>query len=122
MVHATPDQGEVHFRIKIGKARHIWMCGNGKESLKHTLFYLDENVTLPEFKYDLFQPDTDTFPDYVIPYTPSANRKLWTRKKYVNFECKMVMDLPPGEHVLSISPNSSHPKHISQVSHVIMWP
>ena len=122
MIHGKADQGELHIRIKIGDTPIVWLCGGiVKESLKHTLIYLDENVKLPAFDFDL-KKGFDEFASYEIPYTPSANRILWTKRKYVGNECKSILDLPKGEHVLSIATNTSHDLHSSKLSHVIMWP
>jgi hypothetical protein len=122
-IHGKVEHGEVHFRIKVGNARFVWVCGGiQKESLKHTLVYLDPNVALPPFTHDFATDEFAKLKSRQIPYTPSARRQVWHHKKYVGFECKAINNLPPGEHVLTLATNSSHEKHLTKISHVIMWP
>jgi hypothetical protein len=56
-------------------------------------------------------------------YVQSENRTIWTKKKYMGSECKAILDLPSGNHILSIQTNhSDNDKHQSKISHIILWP
>ena len=57
-------------------------------------------------------------------YVPQKDRILWEKKKYVGNECKAILDLPRGNHILSIYPSqhANHTAHVTKISHVIMWP
>ena len=55
-------------------------------------------------------------------YKPSPNRVMWKNKKYVGFECKAVLGLPKGHHVVTVATNESHAGHTSHLTHVIRWP
>jgi hypothetical protein len=123
LVHGLAANGEVHFRVKVGDIKQVWLCGGiQKDSLKHTLVYVDLNVALPPFSYDFVTHEFAKFDQYRVPYTPSPGRQLWTHKKYVGYECKAINNLPSGEHVVTIAPNATHDKHVTKISHVIMWP
>lgn len=100
-----PESGEIHIKIEINHMNEIWICGNNKESLMHSTIYLDKNVE-----------------KRLTDYVPSNDRILWDKKKYVGNECKSVIELMPGIHVLSISTNTSHANHKTSISHVIQWP
>jgi hypothetical protein len=108
LYQAKGPVGDINLKIRVGNADYIWICGASKESLLHATVYLDPN----------YHSDFDATQDYV----PTANRVEWTKKKYVGSECKSIIGLPVGQHILSISPNPSHPDHITSLSHVIMWP
>lgn len=117
--------GEIHIRISIGESRTIWLCGgSAKESLKHSLIYIDENVdlsTLPD-EAEKIGFDGVNYGNSSFVYTPSKTRKLWTNKKYMGAECKALHELPQGKHIISIAPNITHDTHMTHLSHVIMWP
>jgi hypothetical protein len=99
-------QGELHLRIHVGgETDKIWLCGATKESFMHTIVYVDLNV-----------PDAA-----LVQYVPSASRTVWHKKKYLGFECKALLDLPKGSHVLSLMTNSSVAKHTTSLTHIIMW-
>ena len=102
---AKNTTGELHIKLKIGENPTVWLCGGGKEPLKFLKYYLDKDVKNPG-------------PDYV----PSSNREEWTKKKYMGYECKAILDLPKGEHVLSISNAAPQKDHTASLTHVIMWP
>jgi hypothetical protein len=52
--------GEIHFRITIGNTKFLWLCGGiVKESLKHTIMYLDENVDISKYPNVIEQTDKD---------------------------------------------------------------
>jgi hypothetical protein len=117
--------GEIHIRITIGASKTMWLCGGGhKESLKHAFTYIDENVDLSNLPNNSEKIGYDgvNYGNSSFKYIPSANRKLWTNKKYVGSECKALHGLPSGTHVLSISPNITHDKNTVKISHVILWP
>lgn len=103
---AVGDQGEMHLKVQVGNKAIVWICGAVKESLLHAKMYLDSNV-----------PD-----DKLKGYTPSSNRKEWTKKKYVGNECKALEELPQGQHVISVSTQGAPEKHTTGLSHVIFWP
>ena len=101
------------------------MCGGThKESLKHSLLYLDENIDFSVFPSDDEKIDSDgvNHGNSSYQYIPSEKRILWEKKKYVGNECKALHDLPIGNHILSIAPNVTHDKHETKLTHVIMWP
>lgn len=101
------SQGEIHVKITVGKTNHVLLCGTVKDSLKHTLFYLDANVK----------------PEALANYKPSSNRVEWGHKKYLGGECKFLNSLPTGTHVVSIRPHQTpNHKHVTGLTHVIMWP
>lgn len=100
-----PTHGEIHFQIQIDRNDFILICGSVKESLLHTLIYLDLNV-----EGDLTN------------YTPSETRVLWTKRKYLAGECKYLLEIPRGRHVVSIHPHEEHKNHKTGLSHVITWP
>ncbi len=106
---AKGDQGEIHLRVVVGAVvDEVWVCGAVSESLKHTQFFLDQDVPA----------------DKMHPYSPNwDNRKEWKRAKYIGNECKAVQGLPQGTHVLSIGTKpAADTEHGSGLSHVIMWP
>ena len=81
LIHGNAAAGEVHFRIKIGNVKHVWICGGiQKESLKHTLVYMDLNVPLPSMQFDFVNNTWETFDHFLekvpIPYVPTTNRQL----------------------------------------------
>ena len=116
----------------------MWLCG----ALHHTLVHVDLNYAFPEsvqqhlsalhsnlpYDVDEYQlVDTQSRSDEYgnsssIDYTPTKNRQLWTHKKYVGSDCKAINGLPSGLHVISLSTNSSHPNHLTTLTHVITWP
>ena len=53
---------------------------------------------------------------------PSKDRVLWLKKKYLGNECKAILGLPSGNHILSIATNQSHDTHQTKLSHLILWP
>mmetsp|Transcript_1648 Transcript_1648/g.2635 ORF Transcript_1648/g.2635 Transcript_1648/m.2635 type:complete len:589 (+) Transcript_1648:1216-2982(+) len=101
------SQGELHLQIFINNTDFIWLCGHQKDSHKHSIVYVDLNVPLDR---------------NMSEYVPSSTRKLWRQKKYIGFECKAVLGLPRGHHVVSVATNSSHMGHTSHLTHVIRWP
>lgn len=102
-----PNHGMLHLKIHVGDFDQVLLCGQVKESLLHTIIYLDQDIS-----FDGADGST---------YTPK-NPVLWTKKKYLGSECKFITDLPKGDHVLSIEPNKEHEKHKTGISHVISWP
>ena len=62
MLLGTAAAGEVHFRIKIGNVKHVWICGGiQKESLKHTL--VDTNLPCnPPYQLSPYQLTHSTHP------------------------------------------------------------
>eukprot|EP01038_Epipyxis_sp_PR26KG_P007904 gene7904-10729_t len=106
----TFDMGEIHILININSSNFVWLCGgSAKDSLAHSVVYLDKDVS-----HDIIMNRSI--------YVPTEHRELWTDKKYIGFECKEIQNIPPGLHVLSISHNTTFPKHTLVLSHVIMWP
>lgn len=97
--------GEIHIRINIGSTDFLLLCGTVKDSLKHTIFYLDADVK-----------DED-----LANYIPSSNRVEWPHKRYLGGECKYMKTLPTGSHVISVRPNNTT-QVTSGLSHVVMWP
>lgn len=123
LMMATHHQGEIHFKITIGVNNFLWLCGGAhKESLKHILIYLDKDVNITLDNKEKIDADGINTGKSSYKYTPSANRVLWLNKKYVGNECKAVTDLPVGNHILSISTNSSQESHMVKLSHIILWP
>jgi hypothetical protein len=55
-------------------------------------------------------------------YVESADRKIWDKKKYMGSECISLLNLPSGNHILSIKTNHTNDNHYSKISHIIMWP
>lgn len=118
------NTGELHIRVTVGESRTLWLCGGShKESLKHSVIYLDANVDTTKFPGDDEKIDSNGInhgnSSYV--YIPSDSRIVWEKKKYVGNECKSLHDLPVGNHILSIAPNITHDKHVTKLSHVVMW-
>ena len=101
-------QGEIHLRVRIQKARFLWLCGSNKDSLQYATVQLDANI-----------PDT---PELKATYTPSASRTILTKFSQIGNECRQYEDLPIGTHVLSIATDITQPEHITVLTHVIMWP
>jgi hypothetical protein len=117
--------GEIHIKVTVGESKTIWICGDGHhESLKHALVYLDTDIDFSRFPNDDEKIGNDgvNYGNSSYTYIPGEKRILWTKKKYVNNECKAIEFLPKGTHILSIAPNSTHEAHITKLSHVIMWP
>ncbi len=108
MFKGTSSQGEIHFRVEITDTNFLWLCGSHKESFLHAAVHLDLDVALPDDKARQ-------------QYTPSAQRRLWTNKKYVGFECKAILDIPKGLHVLSIGGNGTSDAKATSLTHIIMW-
>ena len=102
-----PSHGPLHLRIHVGQFNQVLLCGQMKESLLHTIIYLDRDVRF----------DGKDARDYV-----PKNPVIWTNKKYFGNECKFITELPSGDHVLSIEPHQDHAHHKTGLSHVITWP
>eukprot|EP01035_Chromulina_nebulosa_P021157 gene21157-27412_t len=99
--------GEIFIKVTIGINDYVALCGERKESLKHTIIHVIPYANIPENKTE---------------FIPPSNLTIWTKKKYFGNECKYILGLPVGIHVIGILPNSSHTDHITGLSHVIMWP
>jgi len=104
-----PEAGEIHLRVTIDKLDTVWVCGAIKESLMHAKVFLDQNVNFNGLNGN------------VTNYVPSSSRVEWSKRKYVGNECKAILGLPTGNHVISISTNGSAAGHKTALSHVIMW-
>jgi len=104
---AKGKQGEIHLKIDILKTDFVWVCGAVKESLMHSVIYLDPNVKLPA---------------NVSEYVPSEKREKWEKRKYMGNECKQINGLPVGSHVLSVSTENAPDTHTTGLSHLILWP
>lgn len=100
----TNKTAELHLLIEIDSVNFVWVCGNSKESLAHAKFFLDANVKLTDANKS--------------SYTPRKQRVEWTKKKYANYECKELQELPKGKHVLTVTNGGE--KNL-EVSHVITW-
>jgi hypothetical protein len=108
---AQGPKGSIHVSVSVSAAASkaptsVWLCGHGKEGLKHTDIFLDKDVKLPANASD---------------YMPSPKAELWTKKSPVGAECVSVNELPPGSHVLSIDTAKAPEKHVHELSHVITW-
>jgi hypothetical protein len=101
------EAGEIHIKIVVGSFNIVWFCGL-KESLKNAAIMVDLNVKAPA------NGNWST-------YTPSPNRVAWEKKKYVGNECKSLLEVPEGTHVVSISTAPLFPHHESTLTHVITW-
>lgn len=108
-----PHLGEIHFRFQVRNTNFILLCGQVSESLLHVAVYIDLH-----YQFSRYPNGTSNYEDY----EPSQTRQLWSKKKYFGAECKYIIDLPVGDHVLSLKPNISHPNHVTGISHIIMWP
>ena len=118
-------KGEIHFRIKIGEANSLWLCGGThKDALLHSLIYLDKDVDITKYKDDKEKIDQDNVNRGVstYEYVPSTDRVLWTNKYNKGNECFAVLELPKGNHILSIATDPAHDTHLTKISHIIMWP
>ena len=84
----------------------MWVCGELiKGSLQYAEFFLDLNVTA----------------DRLEDYTPGPDRQLWHHKRYMQGECKALLQLPAGMHVLSVGTSAEKPEHESGITHLISW-
>ena len=102
--HKAEENGQIHFKVKVARPNeNIWICGQVKESLLHARFYLDANAGATAEKGK---------------YTPSSTRVEWTKKKYINNECKELYELPEGHHVISVENGGD--KNI-EISHLLTW-
>lgn len=115
----------------------VWLCG----ALHHTLVHVDLNYPFPDSarpnlaalrtdlpldvnEYQFVDAQSGSEGNSTvsgIEYVPTNNRQLWTNKKYIGSDCKSILNLPPGLHVISLSTNSSHPNHLTTLTHVITW-
>lgn len=94
----------------------VKVCGySTKESLKHALFFVDGNMTVP------FREKTDPLRETAEEYTPSDKRVQITRRRYVQDECTQLFDIPNGDSVLTIRTDPEHPQHTSSLSHIIIF-
>lgn len=101
----TSAQGEISLRIHINETDKIWLCGATKESFMHTIVFVDLDV-----------------PNVALTnYVPSTSRTVWHKKKYLGFECKAILELPKGSHVIGLLTNSTNAKHTTSLTHVIMY-
>ena len=109
--NAGRKDGEIHFKISVGEKnpkKDVWVCGDGcGGALLHAEFFLDVNVA----------------DEKLVDYVPSPDRVQWHHKKYLGNECKELLNVPVGNHVLSITTSAAAPPtHQSCVSHIITWP
>lgn len=102
--HSIKDEPskELHIAVEIKEHDFVWICGNSKESLAKAIFHVDKNVKIVSNE----------------KYEPSAQRELWTKKKYIGQECKEIQELPKGKHVISVSNGG---EKALEVSHVVTW-
>ena len=92
-----PINGEFSFKCKIGTVTDLVVCGsNYIWHLKDVQFLIDINGTT---NVRAGGSGNGTV------YTPSPNRVVWKQKKYIGKECKMLYNLPRGEHVISVRSN-----------------
>ena len=99
----SPENGEIHFKFTVHRDDdYIWLCGQPGHSLQHAVFSIDVNAV------DATKQS----------YQPSNNRVVWTKKKYVGFECKELSGIPAGTHVVSVSNNGTK---LIELSHMILW-
>ncbi len=109
------------------------VCGySTKESLKHALFFVDPNVTVPFFD-SLSAPNASSVSlgnitgggrekvGTAAEYTPSVHRVQLVRRRYVQDECTQLLDVPNGDSVLTIRTDPAHPDHSSSLSHIVIF-
>ncbi len=90
------------------RSNAIKVCGySTKESLKHALFFVDPNVTVP------FATDAK--------YVPTAGRIQVTKRRYVSDECTQLQEFPNGDSILTIRTDPNHPTHTSSLSHIVIF-
>lgn len=117
---------EIYVRIHDCRSGAVRLCGySSKESLKHAHFYLDPNINVSSAReFTQKQCDAGGVCKSIAlgnVYKPTANRYQLTTRKFVGDECTSVYDVPPGEHVLTISTDPNHPDHTSSFSHVVIF-
>ena len=103
-----------------GTANYLRLCGSQsshvhgrKDLLRHSLLFLHPNVTiLPG------NATTGGSPSSVAQFIPSGKEIPWTKVAYVGDECLFVTELPSGQHVLTITSNTTS---IQAFSHLIMY-
>jgi hypothetical protein len=109
---------EIHLVVHIDQTSFIWICG----SIHNSLFYFDLNYPdLVNDRKEALEIAASAIRSG-IKYQVQNDRKLWKDKKHVGNDCKMLYNLPRGNHILSIGTNSSIPKSRSSVTHLIHWP
>eukprot|EP00388_Colpodella_angusta_P035138 GDKK01035040.1.p2 GENE.GDKK01035040.1~~GDKK01035040.1.p2 ORF type:complete len:154 (-),score=5.79 GDKK01035040.1:87-548(-) len=122
MYFGKASHGEIHFHIAIHHARHFWLCGVNKDSLAHADVFLDANVKIDKttgkagYSNDTASVGTTSGP----VYTPTAGRVLLP--KVDGGDCKQYSDIPPGQHVISVSTSADTPDHTTIITHLILWP
>lgn len=106
---AKPDQGDIHLRISItsGSTDYFLLCGASKESMLHAIVHIELDV----------KGDPETLKNYL----PSSKSVEWTKRKIIGNECEYIFDVPKGQHIVTITPNPTHPQHVTSLSHVISY-
>ena len=114
--HGVSDDANDHG----GGANYLRICGSQsshvhgrKDLLRHSLLFLHPNVTIVPAK-------TTTGPSSIKPaqFIPSVNRIPWTKVAYVGDECLFLTGLPSGQHVLTITSNTTS---LQAFSHLILY-
>ncbi len=107
---------EIYVRLLGVRMNSCKVCGySTKESLKHALFFVDPNMTVPALPKD--SPLIGT----AAEYAPSPRRVPVARRKYVQDECTQLYEIPNGDSVLTIQTDPNHPAHTSSLSHIVIF-
>jgi hypothetical protein len=121
---STDPSAVLNLRVQVSAgAPHLRVCAqNHKESLKHGVFYLDQNVSGVA---GMVIGGTGTAGmaggGAGGVYTASPQRAVWTKRKYVGDECTLLTELPPGEHVLGVAVNPTAAGARAIVSHLVLY-
>ena len=91
--------------------KHIWICGGiQKESLKHTLVYMDLNVPLPPMQFDFVNNTWETF-DRFLEKVDTVQRPLYT----TNLSICAQHPLHSTLSVLHLHPRTPTPTSLSSL-------
>lgn len=95
--------------MRVGVVR---VCGySRKESLNHATYFLDSNYSFPA-----------NTPNDQITYTPTPQRVEIIAKDHVGDDCTRLSNIPTtGEHVLTVFTDPSNPRHVTSLSHVVIF-
>ena len=101
-----------------GVANYLRICGSQsshvhgrKDLLRHSLLFFRPNVTIVPV-------NASSGPSSIAQFISSVSKIPWTKFAYVGDECLFVTDLPSGQHVLTITSNTTS---LQAFSHLILY-
>lgn len=116
--HNEGKNGELYLKIVTGVTEWVLLCGQRKESLKHTTMTFDLHGAEDESK-DLSEY---SFTNRLRTGKDVEPLVEWKYRHYIGSECTELSKVPPGKHILGISRNETEVKgHVNSLIHVVVW-